>query len=835
MLIPLFFLLFSGPVFAAPALPEAPLPKAEIPTEAEEEPDADAENATVAKVNEAWDAIWSGQREMINEIRDTAQQLGDNFAKQTENLAQHMQPFEEEGRRLLVFANTFKGYPNAMEAVSRRISATVGSLEQVLEPVTMSRAEAQGLLERVNYMAASLPDEGDKSRLSPEMRGYVDDIVKARLRLTAVLAQYDSLLPSLTLLTHLEEARKKIQAAMPEMWKNYYLQKPVAWLNPDVWINVSRDIRYAWQAMMLRLPVELPTTAPQWGTAVLRFCIGLVFVGILSFLLKRRWLKANASKASAHIFTISIPWLALGFALVGGAMSATGDFFRAFLAMGSFCLIVGQIFIAWDVRMLQYPEIEYRKAPFLRFLPLTVWGYALLYLPITEPICLVLWILAVVFCLVEHKNWKRETWGPMQIEAGVMDCYTIILWISLFLALSGLHIFGIALYLSYVALAVALEISFGGIALIGRINEHLPQEGARAVIARLIVALAAPFVLVLAVAGICLWVAILPGGTYLLGEYALKGVTVGATQFNIIQVLMITSVFYLTRTVVAMGTKFLAKLPQQGLNFDATLITPMQTALTYAAWAVFGLFVLKSLGMELSNLAMVAGGLSVGIGFGMQNIVNNFISGLILIFGRTLQVGDVVEVGGTTGRVRKISVRATMVETYDNAIIYVPNSEFMAGRLINWTSFSRSVRREVQVGVAYGSDTEKVIKLLIGIASSTENVLKYPVPSVNFADFGASSLDFRLRFWVRDFDLGASTASRIRLEIDHVFSRENIDISFPQLDVHIKDMPRDVPRFKRGMPRPENPSARRKPRSLPAGNSQAQGGQKGDGEAVSGA
>ena len=117
--------------------------------------------------------------------------------------------------------------------------------------------------------------------------------------------------------------------------------------------------------------------------------------------------------------------------------------------------------------------------------------------------------------------------------------------------------------------------------------------------------------------------------------------------------------------------------------------------------AFFGLFCAASLGLELSSLAMVAGGLSVGIRFWhADNCQQLPFRASILIFGRTLQVGDVVEVGGITGRVRKISVRATMVETYDNAIIYVPNSQFMSNPLINWTSFSRSVRKEVQVGVA---------------------------------------------------------------------------------------------------------------------------------------
>ena len=174
----------------------------------------------------------------------------------------------------------------------------------------------------------------------------------------------------------------------------------------------------------------------------------------------------------------------------------------------------------------------------------------------------------------------------------------------------------------------------------------------------------------------------------------------------------------------------------------------------------------QSHGDFASNLAMVAGGLSVGIGFGMQTIVNNFLSGLILIFSRTLQAGDVVEVGGTQGRVRKISVRATMVETFDNALIIVPNSEFVASRLINWTRNSRTVRKEIKIGVAYGSDTAVVMRILLGTANANSNVLKYPPPSVAFADFGASTLDFSLKFWVRDYDVAVSTASDIRLEIE---------------------------------------------------------------------
>lgn len=734
----------------------------------------------------AWEDIWSGQRGLINEMRETALKLSDNFSQQTQTLSSTLQPFSEEARRLLVFANTFHNYPNPLEAVSRRMGATIENLNEALEPVTLARSEVQGLLERVNQMAASMPDDVDRTQLSEEMRGYMDDITKTRLRLTAVLAQYNSILPSLGLVDRLAKAREEINSRLPTLWKDYYLQRPVMWLNPNSWHNIDRDLTYSRQSLVLRLPVELPSTSSQWGTAIFRFFIGLFFGGVFVLILKRRILNVAPSEPVKRIFSVGAPWFVTGFALLGSALSATGDFFRLFLAIGSACMLISQVYISWDLRRIQYPEITRPRPPFLRLLPLAFLAYALLYLPFSAPFALLIWSVIVITFLIAKRKKKPPELGAAQFEAGALECDTTIIWICLFLAISGLHIYSMALYIAYASLSIALELAIAGMSIVGNINEHLPEEGARAILARLLVALAAPFVLILAVAGVCLWVAMLPGGTFLLSEYALKGVSVGATQFSIIQILLIISAFYITRTVVAVGTRLLRRLPQQGLHFDATLITPLQTILTYVTWALFGLFVLHALGMSLSNLAVVAGGLSVGIGFGMQTIVNNFLSGLILIFGRTLQVGDVVEVGSLTGRVRKISVRSTMVETYDNAIIYVPNSEFMSQQLINWTSFSRSVRKQVNVGVAYGSDTKKVIKLLISIANDHENVLKYPSPSVVFADFGASTLDFQLRFWVKDYDLGTSTMSDIRLAIDKVFGEENIDIAFPQLDVHLK-------------------------------------------------
>ena len=778
--------------------------------------DAKAEEKPLLPEHDPWEMVWAGQQDRLNQIKQIASKLSDGFADEAAHLTEKAQPFEEEARRLLVLTNTFKNWPNPMEAVSRRITVTVNQVNQVLEPILLARSEAQGLLEQVNYMADSLPEDLHDGRLSQEMRSYIQDIGQARLRLTAVLAQYNSALaPSLALIKRLEQTRKDISAQLPALWKDYYLQSPVPYFSPEAWANFGQQMIYSYQGMMLRLPVEMPVTVNQWSAAALRFIICLLFTGAISLLFYRRWINQNSNPVSRHIFRVSLPWLCLGLSLLGSSLSATGEFYRLFLALGNLSIILGQVFLAWDLRLLKYPDVEQQPAPFRRLMPLTLCAYALLYLPLTKPLVLMIWMSLVVASLFWRRRWAKGDYGSLQLESSVLDGDSIVLWLCLLLAISGLHIYSMALYLLFVSCSLALELSLGGMALISNINEHLPKEGARAALARLLVALAAPVVLVVAVVGVLLWVGTLPGGMYLLSEYVLKGVNVGATQFNIIQILLIISVFYLTRTAVAMGSRFLAKLPKQGLQIDSTLIPPMQTAFSYAVWAIFGLFVLRALGMELSNLAMVAGGLSVGIGFGMQTIVNNFLSGLILIFSRTLQAGDVVEVGGTTGRVRKISVRATMVETFDNALIYVPNSEFVASRLINWTRNSRTVRREITVGVAYGSDTALVMKLLLAIANGHENVLKYPTPTVTFNDFGASTLDFVLRFWVKDYDVGVSTSSDMRLEIEKQFRQHRIEVAFPQLDVHIKDMP---PRFRAPQAPARVRAARpaRRPRRRPA-------------------
>lgn len=191
-------------------------------------------------------------------------------------------------------------------------------------------------------------------------------------------------------------------------------------------------------------------------------------------------------------------------------------------------------------------------------------------------------------------------------------------------------------------------------------------------------------------------------------------------------------------------------------------------------------------GLDLGRISIIAGALSVGIGFGLQNVVNNFISGLILIYEKPVQEGDTVQVDTLMGRVSNIGIRSSTLSTYDGAEVVVPNSNLISNQLINWTLSDNKKRVELKVGTAYGTDPHQVIDLLLKAALSHEKVINDPVPVPLFVGFGDNSLDFRLLFWVR-FEDGLKTQSDVAIKIYDLLKENKIEIPFPQLDLHIKN------------------------------------------------
>ena len=274
-----------------------------------------------------------------------------------------------------------------------------------------------------------------------------------------------------------------------------------------------------------------------------------------------------------------------------------------------------------------------------------------------------------------------------------------------------------------------------------------------------------------------------------LREFFGFGITVGGHDITLGLVLIAGLILY-GAFVISWGLQTL--LMENVLNrgqMDTGARLSIARLVHYALVLVGFLIALSSLGFDLKSITIIGGALGVGIGFGMQAIVNNFVSGLILLFERPIKVGDVIQLGdGHQGRVTNLGLRATTVQTFDRAEIVVPNGDLISSQVTNWTLGDRIMRLIIPVGVAYGSDVETVMRVLMDVAKENEKVLKDPPPVVLFLNFGDSSLDFQLRVWIADFADRRFIQSALIREIDRRFRSEEIEIPFPQRDLHLRSV-----------------------------------------------
>lgn len=292
---------------------------------------------------------------------------------------------------------------------------------------------------------------------------------------------------------------------------------------------------------------------------------------------------------------------------------------------------------------------------------------------------------------------------------------------------------------------------------------------------------------------------------------ALIGVRIGGVEFSLAKILLAIAAFFGVIAATRAMQGALKSGPFAFSRIDRGVQDSFLTMLGYVGLIVAAFVGVALLGVDLSNVALIAGALSVGVGLGLQGVVNNFVSGLILLFERPIKVGDWIVTQSGEGIVKKISVRSTEIETFERSSIIVPNSELVASTVTNWTHRNTVGRLTVAVGVAYDSDPEEVRALLLECARAHPEILIEPEPFVVWTDFGASSLDFELRAFLGDVGKSLQVRTDLRFAIFKAFRKAGVEIPFPQQDIHIRSTETDAARPKSAAPSKSHIRAGRAP------------------------
>jgi small-conductance mechanosensitive channel len=277
-----------------------------------------------------------------------------------------------------------------------------------------------------------------------------------------------------------------------------------------------------------------------------------------------------------------------------------------------------------------------------------------------------------------------------------------------------------------------------------------------------------------------------------LGSILKSGATVGTVHFSLGNLIIFIFIIWLTIwisrliRIVFEGEEVIRRKLRRGVPAALSLV------IRIILITIGFLIAIAAAGVEMSKLTILLGALGVGIGFGLQNIFNNLVSGIILAFERPINEGDIIEVGTLLGSVKQIGIRASTIQTVDGAEVVVPNGNLISNELINWTLSDQKRRVEVIIGVKYGTDPRQVLQILRDIAANHEKVLNDPEPLCLFSAHGESSLDFRLLCWIPDADERLQVASDLTVQVNEALRKAGIEIPFPQRDLHVRSVEGNV-------------------------------------------
>ncbi|MDR1124906.1 MAG: mechanosensitive ion channel [Deltaproteobacteria bacterium] len=766
----LFILLLAGSPRAAGLDAEAPA-------------GPDAGDAALAQ-------IWSARLDDAAELDSQA----DDFTRQADSLSASLAAELQEVNARFARHNSLyqasRGHPTEQVTLVQQMHSLCDRLAGRIAPLDALSASLGDRVREIGLLQENLKDlSGDQGLGAESLRAYGQSLDRARQRLDALSLRLEkTLAPARDSVARMNQTVAEIEKSLTGIWEDHYLTPSENSLDA---LASTPALLSAWVASLdARLGFAYPQSAADWLQAARNFAITAfitVLIGFAGFRLSRR-IHGRWQSALDGVIRRSLPWLGLGWAVLMASGNRNGGLYMALVLLGSLIIIAGFAALSWRLRQAVAPALEKAASPLASFYPPAALGVLMLFSDLPIRVLGVVWsvIMLAFVALVIARNRRRKSGDKLPLlERFSYNCAVYFGIASLLVALSGYARLAILVFMLLFALVNLLTLgnALGG--LMNLLASIFFSRGKNPLGNAVAKAAAIPLAWLLSLLSALPWIWAVPGARYLLDHLLQADYKIGVASVDFSKILLIIFLFFLFRSLIGLGVATLNRLPERIPHLEHGVIPPLRGVLTYLVWGLFILVVLGLLGVNFTSLAVVAGGLSVGLGLSLQSIFSNFVSGLFLIFGRTLLVGDYIEVGGIAGTVKAVKIRATVVETSARALVYVPNSSIMSGQLTNWTRDSRLARGSVQVGVAYGSDTAQVKNLLLQAAKGHPHVLDEPAAFVIFADFGDSALDFTLYFYLDDFNNTLSAASDIRFAIERSFAEHGVDIPFPQMTLHM--------------------------------------------------
>lgn len=575
------------------------------------------------------------------------------------------------------------------------------------------------------------------------------------------------------------------QTQLPLIWKAEFLDAKEFRLLPATGEDVRKDLGDWFSNLKILFVSQYSTVAQErgdWIGMLVLFWLPFIFIGFAAYRFLERVFQ-NAYAGGRLTSAFGIICLSLALSLLAAFLSGQVKQTSLLLAATHVLMLLGVQALAWVFRNVR-GRLEHKSLqPLLPlvFLSISVAILDLLRLP--------QWMehLAWVGLVVLSSLFFGMIQPALRYERLIRRVHPYAMALLVAMAVLGWGNLAVLASTLWGVLALAVQFGIGASSVVRVVFEKLDKSGFRALVADLAVTFLTLLVWLVVVLGIMAWISINLGTNVVYEKLSTLELNWGDFSFNFLRLGVVLLLFQVVRSLALAWKTVLDSENLRWKNIDHGAAASLQRIGIYCLWLLFGLFSVNLLGISLTNFAVIAGGLSVGIGFGMQTIISNFISGLILLFDRAIQPGDIIEVNGIWAKVMSVNIRNTEVQTFENAKIFLPNSTLIANQVTNWTHRNDvRIRRDVLVGVAYGSNVQLVKKLLLEAATEHPAVMSSPEPVVLFSDFGASSLDFTLRFWVRHVDFGLSSCSEIRESIDVKFRENGVEIPFPQMDVHMR-------------------------------------------------